>query len=107
VEYDLAFKSIDLEGNHVWYEVEWGEKPNISWAGPYSSGFEVTFSKVWVNKGIYTIQVRAKDKYGNVSDYGTFIFSVPINIPVNQQSNSQQFYGLLFIKNIWLLINLL
>jgi hypothetical protein len=47
------------------------------------------------------MQVRAKDNYGNVSDYGTFIFSVPINIPVNQQGSSQQFYGSLFIKTIW------
>ena len=45
VEYDFAFKSIDPEGDQVWYEVEWGEKPKISWAGPYSSGFEVKLAR--------------------------------------------------------------
>ena len=63
------FTSIDPDGDGIYYFIDWGDSTNSSWIGPYLSGDEIIKSHTWSTKGNYTVKVKAKDIYGNESDW--------------------------------------
>lgn len=77
--YDYNFTSTDPEGLHIWYYVEWGDGQNTGWIGPYMSGETITKSHTWWAKGEFTIRCKAKDPYGDESEWGTLEISMPNN----------------------------
>jgi parallel beta-helix repeat protein len=74
--YDYTFCSTDPEGHDVYYWIN-TSKGNIRWIGPYKSGDNVTISITWHKKGTYIIKVKAKDIFGNESDWGILEVTVP------------------------------
>jgi len=74
-EYNYTFKSLDPEGNNVFFYIEWGDGDFSDWVGPYHSGETCTLSHTWTDKGSYEIRVKAKDIYGAESNW-----SVPLGI---------------------------
>jgi hypothetical protein len=89
VEYEYIISSIDPDDNDLYYSIIWGDEIGENWIGEYSSGEEITMSHVWKEKGFYTIQVKAKDTNGAVSDLATLNVNIPRNV-VN--------YNLLLLK---------
>ena len=83
VETDYNFTATDPDNDEVYYFVDWGDKTNTSWIGPYPSGDLVTESHTWSKKGAYTIKAKAKDAAGAESDWGTLPITVPysLNLP--------------------------
>jgi hypothetical protein len=77
------FTTTDPNNDNVYYFIDWGDHTNSSWIGPYPTGNEITQSHTWSTKGSYTIKAKAKDIYGNESDWGTLKISMPtsFNIP--------------------------
>ncbi len=74
-EYD--FTAIDAEDDEVFIFINWGDTTNSGWIGPYTSGDQITESHTWSTKGTYSLQAKAKDIYGNESDWATLTVTMP------------------------------
>jgi outer membrane protein assembly factor BamB len=79
--YDYSFSAIDPENNNVYYYVDWGDGNEKEWFGPYTSGHEETLSHTWESKGTFTVRVKAKDVYGNESEWSSLEVKMPKSIP--------------------------
>jgi len=86
-KYDYNFLTSDPEGLKVWYYIEWGDDTNTGWIGPYLSGEEITKSHSWSKEDTYVIRCKAKDPYGDESDWGT----LEVTMPKNQQASNMWF----------------
>jgi len=56
-------KTIDPDGDHVWYKWDWGDGTSSNWIGPFESGESVSISHTWPDGDKYKIKVKAKDIY--------------------------------------------
>lgn len=79
--YNYTFNSTDPNYDNIFYYINWGDHTNSSWIGPYLSGVTITRSHVWSKKGIYTIKAKAKNTYGNESDWGALTIKMPYEPP--------------------------
>jgi len=68
----------------VSYFIDWGDDTNTGWIGPYTSGDQITESHTWSTKGTYMVKAKAKDPFGNESDWATLRVTMPysFNKPV-------------------------
>ncbi|VVB61451.1 Uncharacterised protein [uncultured archaeon] len=82
-KYNYEVTTTDPEGDQVWYWIDWGDKNNTGWIGPFTSGTGTTESHIWTTKGNFTIKAKAKDMQDFQTDWATLITSVPYsyNIP--------------------------
>jgi len=68
--YEFSLSSVDHDGDDIYYYIEWFEGcPDSYWDGPYLSGEDVFKSYIWEEQGNYTIRVKAKDKWGEESEW--------------------------------------
>ena len=77
--YSYTFSSEDLEGDDVFYYIEWGDGQKEEWIGPYSSDDEVTVNHTRVNQESFNIRAKAKEVYDGNSNWGSLIVSMPKN----------------------------
>lgn len=63
--------SSDIDGDAIYYYVEWGDGSIETWIGPYASGDDVVVSHIYTAQGTYAIRVRARDIHGAVSEWKT------------------------------------
>jgi hypothetical protein len=89
---EYNFTSLDPENNSVYYFIDWGDGTNSSWIGPYLSGEIVTQSHTWSKRGAYSIQAKAKDIYGNESDWATLDVTMPFSYNIPFPSFWQRFF---------------
>ena len=82
VTIDYNFSAVDSDGNEVYYFIDWGDGTNSSWLGPNPSGDLITESHTWASKGAYTIKAKAKDIFGNESDWGTLKITMPFSYTI-------------------------
>ncbi len=75
--YDYTFSSIDLEGNQVYYYIEWGDGFIIEWDGPHESGEIVTFSHSWSSADTFTIRAKTKDIWDYESPWAELDVTMP------------------------------
>ncbi len=83
--YDYTAQTTDHDDNDIWYFLYWGDGSGTGWLGPFDSGEDVTKHHRWTEKGTYNITCKAKDVYGEESDFGTLEVTMPKNL---QSSNS-------------------
>ena len=81
MEYTYTFNSTDSDGEYCVCYVDWGdgspiETVNPTWYNPAESGPGIA-NHSWDKKGRYTINARAIDKYGAVSDWGSLEVTMP------------------------------
>ena len=83
VTYPYTVVSTDPNSDQVYYWIDWGDGTNTGWIGPYNSGVVVTQSHSWTEKSSYIIKAKAKDVYGNESNWGQLSVTMPYtyNIP--------------------------
>jgi len=62
--YDFTFKSVDPEGDDVYYWIDWGDGTSSEWIGPYNAGEEIIVNHTWNNPDTYEIRAKAKDDNG-------------------------------------------
>lgn len=77
VEYNYSVVTTDVDGDDVYYFIDWGDGTNSSWLGPYSSGDEITQSHTWSKKGTYTVRCKAKDVISVESGWGILQVKMP------------------------------
>jgi outer membrane protein assembly factor BamB len=77
--YEYSFTSMDSEGHDiVEYIVNWGDgSGQETIIGPFMSGEEAKANHTWDEKGTYTIQTKAKDSYGDESNWSDFEVEIP------------------------------
>jgi len=81
--YSYTFSATDPDGDDVYYYLNWGDDywfgGAVGWIGPYKSGQDVTLEKTWVEKGNYTVRVKAKDRYDAKSNWSTLEVAMPLS----------------------------
>jgi len=82
--YNYTFSTTDVQGDSLYYFIDWGDGQSEDWVGPYASGEQVVIGHSWSKKGTYAIKAKAKDVYGFESDWGTLSVKMPtlFKIPV-------------------------
>jgi hypothetical protein len=78
-EYTYQVSSIDPDGQNVSLFVDWGDRTNTSWLASIPSGSLLNITHSWAKKGTYIIKAKAKDTYGNESDWGTLQVTMPLS----------------------------
>ncbi len=78
--YSYEFKTIDPNGDDVYYYIDWGDDTLEEWIGPHTSGEEITISHTWIERGTYEIKAKAKNIYGTESEWGYLEVTMPVNI---------------------------
>lgn len=101
IKHNFTFQSTDPDGDYVYYYIDWGDQTNTGWIGPYASGEEITQSHTWSIKRTFNISARAKDSWGNKSDWSYHTFISPVNIQSSQQSLKS-----LYLKTLQQMLNL-
>ena len=76
-EYSYVISTTDPNEDEVFYYLDWGDDQSEEWIGPYESGEIVTVKHSWNEKNTYTIRVKAKDIFGDESDWTTFVIGMP------------------------------
>ncbi|MCK5261019.1 MAG: rhodanese-like domain-containing protein [Thermoplasmatales archaeon] len=69
VEYEYIFNATDLDGEDIYYYIDWGDENYSGWIGPYPSGEDVIVNHTWDEIGIYNISAKAKDVYGDEGNW--------------------------------------
>jgi hypothetical protein len=83
IEYSFTVVSTDPEGDKVSYFIEWKDGTYTNWTDLHNSGIILTFSHTWAKKGTYTVQVKAKDKFGKIGEAETLKIIIPRTITIN------------------------
>jgi outer membrane protein assembly factor BamB len=78
-KYNYSIVSTDPEENNISYYVDWGDNTTTGWIGSYPSGYELILNHTWMKQGTYIIKAKAKDVYGNESDWGTITVAMPFS----------------------------
>ena len=79
VAINYNFTTIDIDGDMVYYFIDWGDGTNSSWIGPYASGDVITQSHTWSIKGNYIIGAKVKDTIGSESAWAYLEVTMPKN----------------------------
>jgi hypothetical protein len=85
-------KTIDPDGDQVFYLWNWGDGNISDWMGPYASGATINTTHIWSTAGIYEVKVQAKDTNNEESDWSTPLV-VTITIPQSPNLTIEQFKG--------------
>ena len=81
VEYTFSTSTIDIYGDEIYYQWDWGDGEYSDWIGPFESGEIVESTHTWDNKGIHKIKVKAKDDFDCESDWSE---SLSVTMPKNK-----------------------
>jgi hypothetical protein len=92
--YDYTFITTDVDGDQLYYTIEWGDGQNNTWIGPYTSGQPVTIPHTWAQKGTYTVRAIAKDVHNAESDWATLEVTMPFSYNIPFQPFWQRFFEL-------------
>jgi len=70
-EYCIEVCSVDPNGDHLFYYIDWGDGSYEDWFGPCISGINVKKCHIYpAISGLYEIRVKVKDLYDRESDWG-------------------------------------
>ena len=74
--YTFNFSASDPQGDDINLYVNWGDKTNTGWIGPYYSGEVIQLNHSFPEQKNYTIKAKARDIYNNLGQEQPFIFRV-------------------------------
>jgi hypothetical protein len=76
--YMFTTVTTDVDGDQIFYNFSWGDDTYSGWVGPFESGETGTASHSWDENGTYEIRAKAKDVFGDESDWSEpFSVSMP------------------------------
>ena len=82
-KYNYKVNATDPDGDDIYYYIDWGDGDTVEWAGPFNTSEEQTFNHSWTgSQTTYNIRVKAKDIYGDESDW------VTLQVSTQQAKNS-------------------
>ena len=91
--YTYSTSTTDLDGNDISYFFDWDDRTNSGWIGPYVNGKICSTSHVWPSPGTYNISVKAKDVYGEESNWSPNLLINMENRAPNTPSNPSPVNG--------------
>lgn len=83
IGYKYKFNSLDVDGDDIYYCIDWNDNTGEVCIGPYSSNEEIKVNHIWNENGKYSIKVKAKDEFGGESDWATLEVTMPKNKIIN------------------------
>ncbi|UCD14447.1 MAG: hypothetical protein JSW60_03260 [Thermoplasmatales archaeon] len=86
-DYKYNFSTSDPENQNIAYKIEWGDGEGTGWLDFVASGTKITLNHTWDAKDEYTIRCKAKDTYGEESEWGTLEVTMPKNKAFNFNFN--------------------
>jgi hypothetical protein len=92
--YLYKLQTSDINGDDVYYFVDWGDNTTSEWIGPYNSGVQVTTTHSWSEQGTYSVKVKAKDVPGDESDWGTLDVIMPTDYKFSFNAFLQHILGM-------------
>lgn len=96
VEYEYNIITTDPNNDDVFYFIDWGDGTFVDWFGPYESGTNTTKTHTWPRvTRMYEIKVKAKDIYGEESEWGTMKIIV-----ISLKSSTRSFSGNFIVRII-------
>jgi len=81
VEYTYSSRTIDTDGDQIYYWFDLGDGINSGWIGPYASGETANIKHIWTVEGTYQIKVKAKDTFNAESDWSDPLTVIVDNTP--------------------------
>ncbi len=90
--YLYTLTTIDLDGDMVYYYIDWGDNTTSGWVGPYTSGAIASVNHQWAAEGTYIIQAKAKDTYGVESGWATLEVTMPVSVEKHQANPLDVFF---------------
>lgn len=80
----LNFSAVttDPEEDQIFYMWNWSDGNISDWLGPFNSNESMTVNHTWIMNGTYDIRVKAKDTFGNESNW-----SQPLVLSIAEQIN--------------------
>jgi outer membrane protein assembly factor BamB len=71
IQFSYRFRTTttDPEGDSVRYLFDWGDGDTSEWSVLMAGGDTVEEAHTWTTGGVYPVKVKAKDVFGNVSDW--------------------------------------
>jgi aminopeptidase YwaD len=96
-EYVYSAVTTDPQNDQILYLFDWGDGTDSGWIGPFDSGETGEASHVWMQRGTYSIKVKAKDIEGHESAWSnSLVVSMPKTKIINYFSNGfSRFFNLL------------
>lgn len=82
-DYTYNFTATDPDGNQIYYYVEWGDNTSTGWLGPHDSGYLLSQTHQWAEKGTYAIKAKVKDIHGLESAWTTLNVVMPKSSAIN------------------------
>lgn len=83
IEYTFTFTSIDVDGDDIFYYVEWGDYSSGEWSDQLPSGTEWETYHTWQDTGAFVIKAKAMDVNGAESGWSTWTITMPRSKPMN------------------------
>ncbi len=100
--YTFSTSSMDIYGDDIYYQWDWGDGEYSDWLGPFESGEIVESSHIWDNKGIHKIKVKAKDNFDCESDWSD---PLVVTMPKNKLIQNSLILSLLeYFPNVFLIL---
>jgi len=94
INYTFTVSTIDIDGDQVYFMMDWGDGQVDDWVGPYDSGTAAELAHTWDEKGTYTVKVKAKDVYGIESAWGSMSVVMPVDSAFVVQGFLQRLFTL-------------
>ena len=82
-EHTYQITATDPDDNDIYYYIDFGDGNEEITKGPYGSGRTISVKHTWENQGAYTIKVKSRDTYDEISDWVTLEISMPKNKIIN------------------------
>jgi hypothetical protein len=68
----------DMDGDSVFYWIDWDDGTNTGWLGPFPPGTLIHVNHTWTVKGTYQVQAKAKDIYNMEGNWATLDVTMPL-----------------------------
>lgn len=68
----------DMDGDPVFYLIDWGDGTNTGWLGPFPPGALIHMNHTWSTKGTYPVKAKAKDTYNMEGSWATLNVTMPL-----------------------------
>jgi len=98
IQYLYTTTTTDPDGDQIFYMWDWGDGNFSDWLGPFNSGASASATYSWASQGQYSIKVKAKDTYGDESDWSD---PLSVTMPLNQQSGNYMALKILKIIRLY------
>ena len=75
-DYNFTITTNDPDNDIVYYYINWDDGESEIYETAYNSGEEIIFTHSWESRGIYNIEIKARDTYFEESEWESFEITI-------------------------------